>query len=448
MKTSQAAAVAVAVAIVLTAAACAPGSSNGSPTKATGTKLTGADVAKAGKITLTMDDFETTGGLSPALDSLIKQFEAKYPNITIKRSSKDFNDYGKTISLTMSSSTAPDIAEANVVMARSLVPAGLTEPLNAYYQAYGWAQRYPSSVLGLLQSSNGKTFGQGNFWGQALGGNMVGVYYDKRMLSTLGLTVPTSYAEFVHDLAVAKSKGQLPIQLGNLDQYPANHVFSTVLNAFADPQAVRDWINGKSGASFDTPGVIQAAQELQNWAKQGYLPSQTNGTKYDDAVAAFGKGNGLFYITGSWEEPIFAASMHANVGFFVLPPKSAGQAPYPTGWLANPFTISKRSEHADIAAFFLDYMSGPQGAPTAVAGGFLPFTDTTPPASAPVQADVIAAWRQAIKQNSLVPYLDFATPSMDTTLFPNLQSLLAHKMTPSQVASTAQHDWASYHSGN
>jgi raffinose/stachyose/melibiose transport system substrate-binding protein len=445
MKFSQAAAVAVMAAIGLVSAGCTPGSSSDSPAKVTGTRLTNADVAKAGNITLTMTDFETTGGLSPALDRLIKQFEAKYPNITIKRSSKDFNNYGKTISLTMSSNTAPDIAEANVVMARSLVPAGLIKPLNAYYQAYGWAQRYPSSVLGLLQSANGKTFGEGNFWGQALGGNMVGVYYNKSMLSALGLTVPTTYAEFVNDLNIAKSKGKMPIQLGNLDQYPANHVFSTVLNAFADPQAVRDWINGKSGATFDSPGVIQAAQELQNWAKEGYLPSQTNGTKYDDAVAAFGKGDGLFYITGSWEEPIFANAMHGNVGFFVLPPKSAGQVPYPTGWLANPFTISKNSKHADIAAFFLDYMSGTEGAPTAVAGGFLPFTNITLSAGEPVQHELIAAWQQAIKQNSLVPYLDFATPSMNTTLFPNLQSLIASKMTASQVATAAQRNWASYH---
>ncbi len=151
-----------------------------------GKPMTAAEVRAAGKNTLTMYDFETTGGLSPALNKLIRQFEKKFPNITIKRKSRDFNDYGKTIGLLMSSSGATDIAEANVEMARTLIPAHLIRNLNQYYTAYGWTKQYPKAVLGLLKSADGKIFGSGPYWGQALGGNMVGVYYNKQMLASLG----------------------------------------------------------------------------------------------------------------------------------------------------------------------------------------------------------------------------------------------------------------------
>src|SRR5581483_1354760 len=161
---------AVVVALVCCVAAVAAGSrSTGVAASQPGGKLTAAQVRAMGKVTLTMYDFETTGGLSPALASIIKQFETKFPNVHVKRTSRDFNDYGKTIGLLMSSKSAPDIAEANVPMARKLIPAHLIASLDPYYKAYGWTKQYPSAVLGLLRSSNGKVFGSGSYWGQAIG---------------------------------------------------------------------------------------------------------------------------------------------------------------------------------------------------------------------------------------------------------------------------------------
>jgi raffinose/stachyose/melibiose transport system substrate-binding protein len=431
-----------AVATILTA--CTPGTKTGASSKVSGATLSAADVRKAGNVTLKMTDFETTG-TQGTLDTLIHNFEAAYPNITIKRTSKDFESYGKTINLTMSAGSAPDLAEANVPMASRLISGGLTRPLDAYSSGYNWSQRYPGSVLQLLRSDTGKTFGTGHYWGQALGGNMVGVYYNKSQLASLGLRVPTTFAEFQNDLAVAKSKGKLPLQMGNLEQHPANHMLSTVMNDFSDPQRIRDWVNGVAGSTFDTSGNKQAMGILADWAKKGYLPSQTNGTKDDDAAIAFGRGKGVFDITGTWREAPFAKALGADGGFFTLPPVHAGGTSYATGWLANPFVISSKSKHPDIAAFFLNYMSSPQNTAITTAGGFLPFDANAPVPGNPIGADVLAAWKKAVANNSLVPYLDFAAPAMGDALFPALQSLIGGQQSPSQVAKTVQTAWAAYH---
>lgn len=419
------------------------------PPAAVGRKLTGTEVAAAGQVTLRMTDFETTGGTTQALDRIIRRFETDYPNINVERDSKAFSDYGKTIQLTMSSANAPDIAEANVVMARRLIPGGLVRPLDSYYSAYGWKQRYPATVRGLLQAEpSGKTFGRGSFWGQSLGGNLVGVYYNAEKLHKLGLTVPRTFAEFEAALATAKAKGELPLQTGNLEQVQANHVLSTVMNDFEDPDAISRWVNGEPGATFQTPGIEQAAEIVRDWAAKGYFPSGTNGIREDDAAAAFASGEGVFDITGSWRDTAFDQALGDDGGFFLLPPRKPGGHPSATGWLMNPLTVSSRSRHADLAAFFLDYASGPRNAEINLAGGNLPFTGALRTTGGPVAADVLAAWRTAVKDGSLVPYLDFATPSMGDTLFPALQSVLAGQMTTDRFTAVVQADWTAYHSGS
>ena len=52
-----------------------------------------------------MWDTETSPGPSKAEDTLIEQFEQKYPNVTVKRVVKNFDDYMATIKLAASSAT-------------------------------------------------------------------------------------------------------------------------------------------------------------------------------------------------------------------------------------------------------------------------------------------------------------------------------------------------------
>ena len=90
---------------VLALSACGtPGSSGDSASQPSGAVSTGFDTSK--KVTLTMWDTENAQGPSKAEDELIHQFEQKYPNVTVKRVVKNFDDYMATIKLAASSSDA------------------------------------------------------------------------------------------------------------------------------------------------------------------------------------------------------------------------------------------------------------------------------------------------------------------------------------------------------
>src|SRR3954469_15286273 len=71
------------------------------------------DVSKAGDVTLTVWDQEVRGGQKKQIQQLNAAFQAKYPNVKIKRVAKSFDDLNTTLKLAVSGSKAPDVVEAN-----------------------------------------------------------------------------------------------------------------------------------------------------------------------------------------------------------------------------------------------------------------------------------------------------------------------------------------------
>ena len=403
-------------------------SSGGTGAEATGKKLSDQQVAALGDVTLTISSWASGGG-KDALERTITAFEKKYDNVKVKASYKSFDDYGKTIDLAMQSNNAPDIAQSNAVMARRLTAGKLIRSLDAFSESYGWGDRYPAAVKGMLTvSEDGKVFGTGQQWGAAPGGNIVGVFYNTKILAELGLKVPTDYDAFVASMDAAKKAGVQPIVMGNLEQWPANHLLSAILNYTESPKQVQDWING-AGGSFTDKGFVDGLTELQNWMEAGYISPDTNGIKNDDGNAAFVKGEGLYQITGNWNTGLYA-DMGADAGFLVLP-APAGKELATTGAFDGALTISSKSKQPDLAALFLDFYTGEEMAASE--------------GSSPVAKDVLAAWNAMNTSDGLVGYLDSATPSMGDAMFPALQSLLGGQTKPAQTAEVIQGNWDKYY---
>src|SRR3954452_17388980 len=276
---------------VLTLSACGtPGAGGGSVSQSGGAVSTGFDTSK--QVTLTMWDTENAAGPSKAEDELIQQFEQKYPNVTVKRVVKNFDDYVATIKLAASSANAPDVFQGNEGNAtdQPLVKAHLIVPLDTAAKAYSWNTRFgsPATLNPLRWSNDGNTWGTGTLWGVAQKAEVVGVFYNKKTLQHLGLGVPKTFAEFEASLAKAKSQGIPGIMVGNLDRWPMGHVFMVLQARFDDPTSIANWTYGRSGATFNTPGTRKAATILQQWAQKGYFEDGFNGVSQENAAARFG----------------------------------------------------------------------------------------------------------------------------------------------------------------
>jgi raffinose/stachyose/melibiose transport system substrate-binding protein len=437
------------VVAALLAAACTPGSSVTQPSAPPEPTITG--VPDTGPITLTVWDQET-GQVSKVWDQLNAEFEAKYPNVTIKRVHSNFSELKALLRLAIDSPNGPDIAEVNQGWPDMgvLVKAGLLLPLDGYADAYGWRDRVSQNVLSVSSwTPDGAQFGTGSLYGYTTMGELVGVYYNKTIMSQLGLAIPTTFAEFEQDLAAAKAAGQVPIQFANNDAWPGIHEFSTLQDQMAPTSYLTDLIFGtqRDQLSFDTPENVQTATTLQDWANQGYFTPGFGGSGYDDSIPKFVNGEGLFMITGNWIVANLGAD-NPNFGFFPMPPRNAGDPLVATGGAGYPLSISAGSEHPDAAAAYLDWMNSDHAAELLVPTGQLPLRKgaTTNVQPGTVLADVIDAAAKVSADNGVVPYEDWTTPTFYDTLTAAIQELMVNRITPQEFTARIETDYSDFQS--
>ncbi|GAA1548913.1 extracellular solute-binding protein [Kribbella lupini] len=439
--------VALAAAALLLATACTPGSETpeGGASAPSSVKT---DAASLGDVTLTVWDQEVRGGQAAQMAELNKQFEAKYPNIKLKRVSRSFDDLKTQLRLALSGNDAPDIVQAN--NGRSdmgeFVKAGQLVPLDEWAKAYDWGSRYPASVMQYSRySADGKTFGEGNLYGLPQVGEVVGLYYNKEKLTKLGIQPPTTWAEFEDALAKAKAGGELPMQLGNLDKWPAIHVFGTVQGRTTPADQITTLAFGRPGASWKTPENTKAAENLVSWVDKGYFNSGFNGQGYDPAWQDFGKGNGVFLIAGTWLQADLQKALGTKVGFMLPPGTDANAKPVVTGGTGLPFAMTNKAKNKDAAAAYINFITSPDAMKVLTATGNLPIADTgQQQAPAGLAKDIFAAFGTAVDQEGLVPYLDYATPTMYDTLGAALQDLMAKKATPQQFVDKLEADYSKF----
>ena len=433
--------------IATVAAACTPGGSASQVSAPPAPVNTG--VTETGPVTLTVWDQECCA-VSKVWDQLNAEFEAKYPNVTIERVNRDFGELKTLLKLSMSGPHGPDVVEANQGWPDmgGLVKSGLLLPLDNYAQAYGWNNRVSDNVMAVSRwSPDGKQFGTGNLYGFTTMGEIIGVYYNKQKLTDLGLTVPTTLAEFESDLQVAKDAGEIPIQFGNNDAFAGIHEYAVIQDQLVSKQTLTDLIFGTQGNAlrFDTPENTQAAQTLQDWATKGYFTPGFGGAGYQTVVNDFASGNGVFNITGNWIVGDIGADSK-EFGFFLMPPVTAGDPPVSTGGAGFPISIAAGTEHADTAAAYIDWMTSDHASELLVPTGQLPLSKTETASIEPgtVLADVVDAARQVSEADGVVPYEDWATPTFYDTMTAAIQELMVNRISPEEFATKVQADYEDF----
>ncbi|MEV4287969.1 extracellular solute-binding protein [Nonomuraea bangladeshensis] len=452
-RTGRTPAIALLAAAALALTACAPGSSAPpAPQSPAAPSAVRTDAAALGDVTLTVWDQEVRGGQAAQMKQLNDAFQAKYPNIKLNRVSRSFDDLNTTLRLALSGNEPPDVVEANNGRSSmgAFVKAGQLLPLDAYADAYGWKQRYPESVLRYSRySADGKLFGEGNLYGLPQVGEVVGVFYNKAKLTKLGLQPPKTWADFETALGTAKTAGEVPLQLGNLDKWPAIHVFGTVQGRHVPAEQISALAFGRKGASWTTPENTAAAEQLVGWVDKGYFAKGFNGQGYDPAWQAFGKGEGVFLVAGTWLLADLEKALGDDLGFMLPPGVTADAAPVATGGTGLPFAITAKSPHPDAAAAYVDFITSADAMKVLTSTGNLPVAETGEQSvKAGPQQDVFTAFGTVTEKDGLVPYLDYATPTFADTLGAALQDLLAGKASPQEFLATLEKDYKTFAESN
>ena len=116
------------------------------------------------------------------------------------------------------------------------------------------------------------------------------------------------------------------------------------------------------------------------------------------------------------------------------------------GSASFPMHISAKTKNPDLAAAYLDWITGPSAGKALVDTQQVPAaTDSTAEPGDPLGKDVKAGWDQLVKDGGLTLYPDWSSPTMLQTLGQTFQEMLAGRISPQDVISKTQTDWEAYH---
>lgn len=430
----------VAAGLAVTMAACGvltPGSggedNDTSPTSVS-TKLADEEV--------TLDLAFTDG--PDMVEALIAAFEDKYPQVTVNPQYTEFSSYVKNIKLTMTSDTAPDIAQYNVAM-KDLIGAGHVLELDKYSEAYGWAGKFPEiSLTQLTSEPNGKTYGTGNLYGVPAGLSLTGVFYNKKLAQQAGIDgPPETLEEFEADLRTAQEADLAPIEVGALDSAGV-HLWAALLNVMMPQDEYRDWVNGQPGGDLTGEDAVAATQKVADWAAEGLIAPGANGTGQADATARFAQGKSVYLMNGNWAAAQVADQLGKDAGFFLMPAPEA-DAPATGSGFSVSYSVSANTDHPDAAAAFLDFLASPEAAAIEAEGGFLPPNIEAAPEQTGVMADVYDALGRVIETDGLNLYPDFAAPAAYDQQVAGLQGIIAGEGDVEEFLSGVQATRDDYH---
>jgi len=378
---------------------------------------------------------------------LADEFTRQYPHITWDISQDQFTNLMNASPRLLSGDNPPDLIRLPSMV--SLARDGLLLNLDDHAAAFGWDE-WPEAQLAQNRVAEDGTRGSGSLYAMGLNYSLTGVFYNRQLAEQIGMTEPPStVAEFDELLAAAADADVLPIMVWNASQSGGGLAFplQQLMAAYGATAPINEWIFQTPGATIDTPDNLLAAEHLQEWIEAGYFPEDANAIQYTDANARFRSGEGVFIFNGDWENASYDGEMGDNVGFFLFPPAEEG-APYAAMSAPLTFGIGAGAEHADCAAFFLNWVATDEAARqiNVDVGGSNPGGPTElpvpPAAEGSVTNETLAAGNVVAEANGAMDFIANATGSIFAQGWtPALQEMVGGRQDAAGLLETVQEEY-------
>ncbi|AZZ38620.1 sugar ABC transporter substrate-binding protein [Acidipropionibacterium jensenii] len=359
---------------------------------------------------------------------LVKDFEAKYPNIAVKVDAVLNDTYKDKVRVTVGSANAPDVFFSfSGSFASSLVDTGNVMDLTDFTKTLSPTiianQLEPFQVdgkqMGLPITMNGKVF-----------------FYNKKIFNQHGIQTPTTWEELLQACKTLKSAGVTPISYGSKEGWTVAHYVGTLNQRVLPAATILADADPKKG-KFTDPGYVTAL----NFFKElfPYMTANPNAVDHQHARDAWlaGKTAMAYLETSEWS---YITDKSFQWGTFDFPsvPDGKGDQKGLTG-APEGFMISAKTKHADEAKKFLGFMlSLDESVAWTNRSGYLsPVTGAVDKSNAPT--GVKALGHEIAQASQMTPWLDdFLDQRLVSTYLAQGQSFIGGKITAEQVMAAVQ----------
>ncbi|EPX87483.1 carbohydrate ABC transporter substrate-binding protein, CUT1 family [Rubellimicrobium thermophilum DSM 16684] len=278
---------------------------------------------------------------------IIEEFEAANPGVTIRIEQRSVDEHKAALRVAARSDQGPDIyfMWAGLGLGGEFVQAGLSAPLDAYYEQYGWEDRLLPSAMGFTTAFTEERHGVPySFAGEA-------VYYNKALFEQAGITAePQTYEELKAAADALKAAGIPAFTFGGTVNWHLMRLMDVILETKCGAET-HDALKAMTADWTTTPCAVESFAELADWSANHIL-SPFMGIDQAQSFNLFLANRAAMMLEGDWlVGQISQAAPIEGFDLFIFPTGTGrlyGFAEY--------LYISSRSEHPDLAAKFLDYL--------------------------------------------------------------------------------------------
>lgn len=256
-----------------------------------------------------------------AFEWIINKFEEENPDVTVEWNLFDHEGYKQSIRNFLNTNP-PDVA--NWYAGNRMLPfvrAGLFEDVSDIWADSGWVDGNLSENMEHAKKS--MTIG-GKQWGIPYTYYQWGVYYRKDLFTMNGISVPTTWDEFVAACATLKEAGITPITIGSKYLWTTAGVFDYLNLRTNGYEFHMDLTLGK--VPYTDPKVQAVFDKWDELVKPGYFLENHAALSWQEALAPMVNGEAAMYVMGNFAvAPLKEAGLSdSNLGFFQFPEITPG----------------------------------------------------------------------------------------------------------------------------
>jgi len=183
-----------------------------------------------------------------------------------------------------------------------------------------------------------------------------GFIYNKDAFSELGLSVPTTEAEFFEVLQKVKDDGTYaPLSMGTADQWESATMGYQNIgpNYWKGEEGRLGVISGD--IKLTDPQFVDPFKTLAMW--HDYMPPGFEAQSYPDSQNMFTLGRAAIYPSGSWEISGFNRDAEFELGAFRPPVQNAGDKCYISDHVDIALGLNSASPNKEAAMKFLQWVA-------------------------------------------------------------------------------------------
>jgi len=315
-----------------------------------------AGAAHAQSVNLTYLVPSDAAGMAVA-EELVKSFEAAHPDINIDIETRPGGSEGDNLVKTrLATGSMADVFRYN---SGSLFQAINPQQFLVDLTNEPWQADVQSSFKQVVTAPDGTI--RGAPVGTAMGG---GIYYNRAIYEELGLSVPTTWAEFMANNEKIRDAGKVAVIQTYGETWTSQlFVLADFYNVTAkDPNFASRYTANEAKFATD-PAALRGFEKLQETYEAGLFNEDFGAARYADGLRMIVNGEGAHYPMLTFATTAIMATFPdqiENIGFFAQPGDEA-ELNGLTVWMPDGVYIPQTTSNLEAAKKFVAFIASVEG---------------------------------------------------------------------------------------